>query len=103
MTATLHFVGGEKGGVGKSVMARILAQYCIDKELPLWALIPIEATPPSSVSMRLRQQTVVDDYQSLDAIAEAIGSRSRSLVIWQRKPWPASRWIDDSKSSPTQR
>jgi hypothetical protein len=26
----IHFVGGEKGGVGKSVVARLLAQYWID-------------------------------------------------------------------------
>ena len=30
----LHFVGGEKGGVGKSVMARLLAQYWIDQNKP---------------------------------------------------------------------
>ena len=27
----IHFVGGEKGGVGKSVVARLLAQYYIDE------------------------------------------------------------------------
>ena len=32
--ADIHFIGGEKGGVGKSMMARILAQYFIDHELP---------------------------------------------------------------------
>lgn len=30
----IHFVGGEKGGVGKSVVARLLAQYWIDRSLP---------------------------------------------------------------------
>ncbi|WP_031433058.1 P-loop NTPase family protein [Methylomarinum vadi] len=30
----IHFIGGEKGGVGKSVMARLLAQYLIDNETP---------------------------------------------------------------------
>ena len=30
----LHFIGGEKGGVGKSVVARILAQYFIDRQRP---------------------------------------------------------------------
>jgi hypothetical protein len=30
----IHFIGGEKGGVGKSVMARLLAQYWIDRSLP---------------------------------------------------------------------
>jgi hypothetical protein len=35
---TIHFIGGEKGGVGKSVVARLLAQYCIDNQLPFVAL-----------------------------------------------------------------
>jgi cellulose biosynthesis protein BcsQ len=26
----IHLIGGEKGGVGKSVVARLLAQYFID-------------------------------------------------------------------------
>lgn len=33
----IHFVGGEKGGVGKSTLARVLAQYHIDKDKPLRA------------------------------------------------------------------
>lgn len=32
--ANIHLVGGEKGGVGKSVVARLLAQYMIDHNLP---------------------------------------------------------------------
>lgn len=32
--ANVHFIGGEKGGVGKSVVARILAQYMIDGNIP---------------------------------------------------------------------
>jgi hypothetical protein len=34
----IHFVGGEKGGVGKSVFARLLAQYFIDQQMPFTAL-----------------------------------------------------------------
>jgi cellulose biosynthesis protein BcsQ len=30
--AKVHFIGGEKGGVGKSMTARLLAQYYIDHE-----------------------------------------------------------------------
>jgi len=30
----IHFIGGEKGGVGKSVVSRLLAQYWIDQERP---------------------------------------------------------------------
>lgn len=36
--STVHFVGGEKGGVGKSVVARLLAQLFIDRALPFAAL-----------------------------------------------------------------
>ena len=32
--STIHFIGGEKGGVGKSVFARLLSQYFIDNNLP---------------------------------------------------------------------
>ena len=35
--STIHFVGGEKGGVGKSVVARLLAQYFVDRNLPFLA------------------------------------------------------------------
>lgn len=29
----VHFIGGEKGGVGKSMVARLLAQYFIDRDI----------------------------------------------------------------------
>jgi hypothetical protein len=32
--SSIHFVGGEKGGVGKSVVARVLAQWLVDHEVP---------------------------------------------------------------------
>ena len=30
----VHFIGGEKGGVGKSVVSRVLSQYFIDHQIP---------------------------------------------------------------------
>jgi cellulose biosynthesis protein BcsQ len=30
----IHMIGGEKGGVGKSIVSRLLAQYFIDKDIP---------------------------------------------------------------------
>jgi hypothetical protein len=33
----IHFIGGEKGGIDKSVLARLLAQYPIDRALPFIA------------------------------------------------------------------
>ena len=32
--ARIHLIGGEKGGVGKSVVARVVAQYLIDERIP---------------------------------------------------------------------
>jgi hypothetical protein len=32
--ATIHFIDGEKGGVGKSLVARVMVQYCIDRQVP---------------------------------------------------------------------
>ena len=34
----IHFIGGEKGGVGKSVVARLLVQWAVDKGLPFAAV-----------------------------------------------------------------
>jgi hypothetical protein len=36
--STIDFIGGEKGGVGKSVVARLVAQYCIDRAIPFAAV-----------------------------------------------------------------
>ena len=36
--STIHFVGGEKGGVGKSVIARLLSQWFIDRSVPFAAI-----------------------------------------------------------------
>src|SRR5580658_4960705 len=36
--STIDFIGGEKGGVGKSVVARLVAQYCIDRAIPFTAV-----------------------------------------------------------------
>jgi len=36
--STVDFIGGEKGGVGKSVVARLVTQYCIDRAIPFAAV-----------------------------------------------------------------
>ena len=33
----IHLIGGEKGGVGKSLVARLLAQYMIDNSIEFLA------------------------------------------------------------------
>jgi MinD superfamily P-loop ATPase len=45
--ATIHFIDGEKGGVGKSLFARVMVQYCLDKQLP-YVLVEADQSNPSA-------------------------------------------------------
>ena len=98
--SAVNFIGGEKGGVGKSVVSRLLAQYFIDHQIPFVGF----DTDRSHASFQrfygeYADRTVVDDYASLDRIAEAITEDYTRQVLVdlaaQTMP-PLSRWIDDS-------
>ncbi len=43
--ATIHFVDGEKGGVGKSLVARTMIQYRLDRDLPFVAVETDRSNP----------------------------------------------------------
>jgi Fe2+ or Zn2+ uptake regulation protein len=43
--AAIHFIDGEKGGVGKSLFARVMVQYCIDNKLP-YELVEADQSNP---------------------------------------------------------
>ncbi len=96
----LHFIGGEKGGVGKSVMARVLAQYCIDREAPLVGF----DTDRSHASFSrfygdYAAPVIVDSYESLDAILDVFedGSDKNVIVDLAAQSFsPVSRWILES-------
>ncbi len=98
--AAIHFIGGEKGGVGKSVVSRVLAQYFIDHHLPF---VGFDTDRSHATFQRFygayAAHTVIEDYASLDRIAEAITSEpSRQVVVdlaAQTMP-PLSRWMDES-------
>ena len=98
---TIHFVGGEKGGVGKSVMARILAQYFIDHGQPFLgfdadrthgALLRFYATYASPLE--------IDDYQSLDRLVDlTLAEPARKLLVdlAAQTQQPLARWITESR------
>ena len=96
--AAIHFIGGEKGGVGKSVVSRVLAQYFIDHHLPF---VGFDTDRSHATFQRFygayAAHTVIEDYASLDRIAEAITSEpSRQVVVdlaAQTMPSAATRWI----------
>jgi hypothetical protein len=98
--ANVHFIGGEKGGVGKSVVARVLAQYFIDNNLPF-----VGFDTDRSHGSLLRFYTgyaspvVVDSYESLDAIIEAAMEQPEKRILVDlaaQTHEPLARWMDES-------
>lgn len=98
--STIHLIGGEKGGVGKSLVARVVAQYLIDHNLPFQGF----DTDRSHGSL-LRFYTdyaspvVVDKYESLDAIVEAANTSpdTRILVDLAAQTHDSLvKWMDES-------
>lgn len=98
--ANIHFVGGEKGGVGKSVFARVLAQYMIDCEITFCAF----DTDRSHGSL-LRfyadysVSTEVEAYESLDAIIEAATEDSERHILVDLAAQtfhPFVKWMEES-------
>lgn len=96
----INFIGGEKGGVGKSVVSRILAQYHIDHEKPF---VGFDTDRSHRSFMRFYSDyaypTVVDSYESLDAIANALEQHPSQNVIVDLAAQtfaPVARWISDS-------
>lgn len=98
--ASLNFIGGEKGGVGKSVMARVLAQYFIDRQRPFVGY----DTDRSHQTLRrfysdYASESVVDDYASLDRIAEEMAEKPESSAVIDLAAQtfaPLAKWIQDS-------
>lgn len=96
----IEFIGGEKGGVGKSVLARVIAQYCIDKGQPF---LGFDTDRSHSTFLRFygayASHAVIDDFASLDRIAEAVAAEPGRRVLVdlaaQTMP-PLARWIEES-------
>ncbi|MBP9062093.1 MAG: mobilization protein, partial [Rhodoferax sp.] len=67
---SLNFIGGEKGGVGKSVAARLLAQYFIDHEQPFTGFDTDRShTSFTRFYADYAAPVIVDTYEGLDQIA----------------------------------
>jgi hypothetical protein len=80
--STIDFIGGEKGGVGKSVVARLVAQYCIDRAVPFVAL---DADGSHGTLRRhyAEQTRAVDltSFESADEIISLATETDRRVVI----------------------
>jgi len=78
----IHFIGGEKGGVGKSVVARLLAQWFIDRSIP-FAAVDGDLSHGALVRSYAEFTQAVDlsDPSSADQIIDrALGADRRVLI-----------------------
>lgn len=97
----IHLIGGEKGGVGKSVVARLLAQYFIDHQI---AFLGFDSDRSHGALVRFysgyASPVLIDRYESLDAIVEAATEQPdrRILVdLAAQTQEPLTRWMDESQ------
>ena len=96
----LHFIGGEKGGVGKSVVSRILAQYFIDRQIPF---LGFDTDKSHGSLLRFYRDfaapVVIDRYEGLDRIVEAAAEQPDRRIIVdlaaQTQQFLA-QWMEDS-------
>src|SRR5262245_61487375 len=80
--STIHFIGGEKGGVGKSVVARLCAQYCIDRGLPF---VAADADGSHGALLRFYSDYTrpvdLSQFESADAIIGLATETDRRVIV----------------------
>jgi hypothetical protein len=96
----IHFIGGEKGGVGKSLVSRLLAQYLIDHERPF---IGFDSDKSHGSLLRFyagyASPVVIDRYESLDQVMEAAVENPERPVLVDLAAQThqfLAQWMEDS-------
>jgi len=99
-TSHIHLIGGEKGGVGKSMVSRLLAQYFIDHEIPF---VGFDTDRSHGSLMRFyadyASPALVDNYEALDKIVEAaveVPGRRVLVDLAAQTHEPLVKWMDES-------
>ncbi|MDL2339598.1 MAG: mobilization protein [Pseudomonadota bacterium] len=98
--ANIHFIGGEKGGVGKSLVSRLVAQYMIDRELPF---LGFDTDRSHGALLRFyagfASPVLIDRYEALDSIIEAaVEQPDRRILVdlAAQTHDPLVKWMDES-------
>ncbi|RZJ12999.1 MAG: mobilization protein [Rubrivivax sp.] len=98
--SVIHFVGGEKGGVGKSLLSRLLAQHFIDHGIPFTGF---DTDRSHGALLRYyadyASPALVDSFVALDAIVEsAIEEPGRRVLVdlAAQTHEALARWMDES-------
>ena len=101
---SINFIGGEKGGVGKSVVARLLAQHFIDQGRAFTGFDTDRShTSFTRFYADYAAPVVVDTYEGLDLIAAQFeeapteGAQPHVIVdLAAQTAAPLARWVKDS-------
>ena len=98
--SNIHLIGGEKGGVGKSVMARVLAQYMIDKNIPF---VGFDTDRSHGSLIRFYSDfaspMLIDSYESLDTMVELAAENPSERILVDLAAQTHERlvkWMDES-------
>ena len=98
--SSIHFIGGEKGGVGKSLTSRLLAQYMIDQQIPF---LGFDTDRSHGALLRFYEGfaslVVLDKREAFDVVVEAAteSPERRILVdLAAQTHDPLVQWIDDA-------
>jgi len=96
----IHFIGGEKGGVGKSLVARLVSQYLIDHDLPF---LGFDSDRSHGALLRFYSDyaspVVIDRYESLDKVVEAATENSERRILVDlaaQTHQPLVQWMEES-------
>jgi hypothetical protein len=97
----IHLIGGEKGGVGKSLVARLMAQYMIDNSIPFLAF---DSDRSHGALLRFyagyASPILIDNYESLDVIVEAAVENPERRILVDLAAHTndqLTQWMDDSQ------
>ena len=98
--AHVHLIGGEKGGVGKSLVSRLLAQYFIDHDMPF---LGFDTDRSHGSLLRFyagyASPVLIDRYEALDTIIESsIDQPGRRVLVdlAAQTHDPLGKWMDES-------
>ncbi|NRF69038.1 mobilization protein [Aquincola sp. S2] len=96
----VYLIGGEKGGVGKSFVARLLAQHFIDQQIPFLGFDTDRSHGTlSRFYTGFASPVVVDRYEALDAIIESaveLPARRVLVDLAAQTLEPLTRWMEES-------
>ena len=96
----IHLIGGEKGGVGKSMVSRLLAQYFIDQQLPF---VGFDTDRSHGALLRFyaafASPVLIDRYEALDHIVETAVEKPGQCVLVDLAAQthdPLVKWMEES-------